>query len=80
MASAEKQYVLVTGGAGYIGSHTCVELLKVLYDAPVCTISLALLAALFFPGPDTLQRSTYCIEAVTVFILDNDESFIIPSL
>ena len=29
MASIEKQYVLVTGGVGYIGSHTCVELLNV---------------------------------------------------
>ena len=24
--------ILVTGGAGYIGSHTCVELLKDVYD------------------------------------------------
>lgn len=25
--------ILVTGGTGYIGSHTCVELLKKGYDA-----------------------------------------------
>jgi UDP-glucose 4-epimerase len=27
--------ILVTGGAGYIGSHTCVELLKRGYDVVV---------------------------------------------
>lgn len=27
--------VLVTGGAGYIGSHTCIELLQEGYDAVV---------------------------------------------
>ena len=27
--------VLVTGGAGYIGSHTCVELLQAGYDVVV---------------------------------------------
>ena len=27
--------VLVTGGAGYIGSHTCVELLESGYDVVV---------------------------------------------
>jgi UDP-glucose 4-epimerase len=27
--------ILVTGGAGYIGSHTCVELLKSGYDIVV---------------------------------------------
>ena len=27
--------ILVTGGAGYIGSHTCVELLKKGYDVVV---------------------------------------------
>jgi UDP-glucose 4-epimerase len=31
----EKQKVLVTGGAGYIGSHTCVELLGAGYDLVV---------------------------------------------
>ena len=29
--STENKVVLVTGGAGYIGSHTCVELLDVGY-------------------------------------------------
>lgn len=28
----EKNFILVTGGAGYIGSHTCVELIKAGYD------------------------------------------------
>ena len=27
--------ILVTGGAGYIGSHTCVELLQAGYDVVV---------------------------------------------
>ena len=27
--------ILVTGGAGYIGSHTCVELLKAGYEVSV---------------------------------------------
>ena len=27
--------ILVTGGAGYIGSHTCVELLDIGYDIVV---------------------------------------------
>jgi UDP-glucose 4-epimerase len=27
--------ILVTGGAGYIGSHTCVELFKAGYDIVV---------------------------------------------
>lgn len=27
--------ILVTGGAGYIGSHTCIELLKAGYDVVV---------------------------------------------
>jgi len=30
-----KLRVLVTGGAGYIGSHTCVELLNAGYDVLV---------------------------------------------
>ena len=29
--------ILVTGGAGYIGSHTCVELLNAGYDVVVVT-------------------------------------------
>lgn len=31
-----KETVLVTGGAGYIGSHTCVELLEAGFDVVVC--------------------------------------------
>ena len=27
--------ILVTGGAGYIGSHTCIELLEAGYDVVV---------------------------------------------
>ncbi|MDD6527725.1 MAG: NAD-dependent epimerase/dehydratase family protein, partial [Oscillospiraceae bacterium] len=27
--------ILVTGGAGYIGSHTCIELIKAGYDVVV---------------------------------------------
>ena len=30
--------ILVTGGAGYIGSHTCVELLDAGYDVVVLDI------------------------------------------
>lgn len=32
---ADKKTVLVTGGAGYIGSHTCVELLKADFDVVI---------------------------------------------
>lgn len=35
MPAAKKQLVLVTGGTGYIGSHTVVELLEAGYDAVV---------------------------------------------
>ena len=35
MASSHLGKVLVTGGAGYIGSHTCLELLKAGYDVAV---------------------------------------------
>ena len=28
--------ILITGGAGYIGSHTCVELLNAGYEVVVC--------------------------------------------
>ena len=31
--------ILVTGGAGYIGSHTCVELLNAGYDVVVVETS-----------------------------------------
>ena len=30
--------ILVTGGAGYIGSHTCVELLEAGHDVIVMTL------------------------------------------
>ena len=30
--------ILVTGGAGYIGSHTCVELLNAGYDVVVVDV------------------------------------------
>jgi len=30
--------ILVTGGAGYIGSHTCIELLQAGYE--VCVIDI----------------------------------------
>ena len=33
--NAKKTTVLVTGGAGYIGSHTCVALLEQGYDIVV---------------------------------------------
>ena len=32
--------ILVTGGAGYIGSHTCVELLDAGYDVVIFQIHL----------------------------------------
>ena len=32
--------ILVTGGAGYIGSHTCVELQNAGYDVVVLDLSL----------------------------------------
>ena len=32
--------ILVTGGAGYIGSHTCVELLEAGYDVVVVDICI----------------------------------------
>ena len=35
VAESEKPCILVTGGAGFIGSHTCVELLNASYDVVV---------------------------------------------
>ena len=35
MTESEKPCILVTGGAGFIGSHTCVELLNADYDVVV---------------------------------------------
>ena len=35
-----KMAILVTGGAGYIGSHTCVELQNAGYDVVVLDLSL----------------------------------------
>lgn len=35
VATNSKGTILVTGGAGYIGSHTCVELLNDGYDVVV---------------------------------------------
>ena len=34
--------ILVTGGAGYIGSHTCIELISAGYDVVVVTIYVIL--------------------------------------
>ena len=41
--------VLVTGGAGYIGSHTCVELLEAGYDVVVVD-------NLYNANPEALKR------------------------
>jgi UDP-glucose 4-epimerase len=35
MAAGDGKLILVTGGAGYIGSHCCLELLAVGYDVVV---------------------------------------------
>ena len=35
ISSAEKGLILVTGGAGYIGSHTCLELLNAQHEVVV---------------------------------------------
>ena len=35
VTESEKPCILVTGGAGFIGSHTCVELLNAGYDVVV---------------------------------------------
>ena len=35
MSEGADMRILVTGGAGYIGSHTCVELLEAGYDVVV---------------------------------------------
>ena len=34
--------ILVTGGAGYIGSHTCIELISAGYDVQKSVIRVAL--------------------------------------
>ena len=35
MTSEMREWVLVTGGAGYVGSHCCVELLQAGYNVVV---------------------------------------------
>ena len=53
MAASEPnsgQRVLVTGGAGYIGSHTCLELLQAGHSVTLFLYFLSLLAVFLLPG------------------------------
>ena len=49
-----KMKILVTGGAGYIGSHTCVELLNAGYDVVVMD---NLYNCLLYTSPSPRDRS-----------------------
>ena len=56
-----KKTILVTGGAGYIGSHTCVELLKGEYDVVV-------LDNLCNSSPEALKRVEKIAEQDVTFV------------
>ena len=47
--------ILVAGGAGYIGSHTCVELLQAVQPEIVC-ISAGAENPYGHPAPELLER------------------------
>lgn len=50
--NSDKRVVLVTGGAGYIGSHTCLELL----DAPGCNYEVVVVDNLDNSSEESLNR------------------------
>ena len=58
MTSEMREWVLVTGGAGYVGSHCCVELLQAGYNVIVidnltnASIGLSRFFQLFSPMQD----------------------------
>ena len=60
--------ILVTGGAGFIGSHTCVELLEKGYGVVVID-NLVNCLLTDFPSANRTMRNTYsCVQKAEIIV------------
>ena len=57
--------ILVSGGAGYIGSHTCVELLAAGYDIVVAVITTTTPALRLWAASSRSQARTSALSRLT---------------